>query len=321
MTNERPHQTTLPPAALWHAWASLCPALLKGAAVSQVLLPADPPAKALDDFTSGRFQDQCGRGSILGQHPGTGHAVVIPMCCKKWTCPACAKRLARSWARKVTEAKPERFITLTVNPAWVETPQGGYEALKKAFTKLVATWRKKNKTFEYWAIWELQENGFPHLHVLQKGDYIPQPWIAQFLKYEKVGLVQDIRQIHGAGGAAAYVVKYTGKAAGTVHRFLGSNRLITYSHHFFPDIDVTAPLPKYDGYQWTYLQVAAATVLLDLVRIFGYIISLDKFPRVLELIPTSPPTDIEQIAHRIDDRWLERCYGSYELVPFHSGPE
>jgi len=263
----------------------------------------------------GQYETTCGKGAVIGQHKTNGNLVVIPMCCKKWTCPACAKRLARTWAKKVAEALPERFLTLTVKPSWTGEPFESYELLKKAFTKMVAKWRRLGHPFEYWSIWELQDNGYPHLHVLQKGAFIPQKWIAKFMEFEHIGLHNDIRRIHGPEGAAAYVVKYTGKAAGTTKTLLTGQRLIAYSHHFFPPCPEPTEPSKYEGYSWTYVSTAAQWVLLSLIRTFGYLISTDKFPRILELVPTGPPRDLEEIANAVDPDWMRRCYGEYESVP------
>lgn len=274
----------------------------------------------------------CGKGALLGQHPETGRLALIPMCCKRWTCPACARRLSRMWAKRAVQAKPERFLTITVDPALHESPLAAYDALKAAFQKMVLLWRKPKikdgkilrpeKVFEYMAMWEVQPGtGMPHLHVLQKGDYLPHKWVSAFMQRAKIGTVADIRRIDNAEKAAAYVVKYTQKAGPSIKDLIGRNRLIMCSQKFFAKDIIQPEAKQFDGYIWTHLMTDAATCLMKLVKTSGYQINADRWPAIVELVPTREIEPLEAVADRLDNGWLLRNSGTWADAALAQEPE
>lgn len=239
-------------------------------------------------------QDHCGHGTLIGYDADTNTAIVIPMCCKRWTCPDCAKRLTRTWASRIEAAEPERFLTLTVKPGWHANPRAACRALDKAFHQFVSMWRKgahKNDgkikrpphVFEYVAIWELQENGFPHLHVLQKGHYVPIKFIRRFMEARRVGFIDDIRRVWSHAAAAEELTKYLQKNGGKTSQWLGNGRLIRCSRNFFP-----APPPGADphptgNFKWTWIQTPPHQALDYLIHGAGYQVVRDFLPDRVEL--------------------------------------
>lgn len=104
-------------------------------------------------------------------------------------------------------AKPERWITLT---AVSEDVRGAYEALRRLSRLL----RKRGYTWEYLAVPERHKNGSYHLHLLQKGSFVPQRELSQLAERAGMGRVCWIKAIDQAGGMEAtpkYLVKYMTK--------------------------------------------------------------------------------------------------------------
>lgn len=142
-------------------------------------------------------------------HPETKQS--IPARCKKWSCFACAKINYYKADWLLTAGNPERFITLSRAG---DSPTRISLNLKH----LVQALRRKGYEFEYAAIVELHRNGQPHLHLLQRGDFIPQrvlskQWrIATSKGYGGLGSsIVDIRAIQDNQNVRGYVLKYLKK--------------------------------------------------------------------------------------------------------------
>ena len=164
-------------------------------------------------------------------HAATG--VVVPMLCDKYTCKYCGPRRVEMWRSVIELAEPERFITLTgVGKTLAE--------VGRVATTIVQHLRRKGYQFEYCLTFERHKNGKFHIHMLQKGDYIPQKVLSEYLRSATHGqsYVVDIRRCRP--GTAGYVTKYAtkllqanevgSKPDGTRARV---NR-VRYSKHFFP---------------------------------------------------------------------------------------
>ncbi len=253
----------------------------------------------------------CGKGTIVGRHRETGQVYVIPACCHKWTCSRCARHLSNHWAEKAAAAAPERFITITVDPKLHKSPQSAKEKLAEAFKRFVQFWRRgrTNKhgkstisphVFEYMAVFELQQNGMPHMHILQKGDYVPQLFLKRWMEKAQVGSITDIRKIRTGYAAAKYVVKYTQKTAAKTVQAFPHQRMITASRHFFKGTTDPATVAADPGIDWTFTPRGAVEVVSIIARGLGYHIVKDKFPFVMQLEPTEDDLDIDQIHFYIE---------------------
>ncbi len=164
-------------------------------------------------------------------HEATG--LVIPMVCDKYSCMYCGPRRVELWRSLIETAEPERFITLT------RVGRTLFEVGRVA-TTVVQRLRRKGYAFEYCMTFEQHTNGYFHIHMLQKGDYIPQRFLSDCLRSATHGFssVVDIRRCRA--GTAGYVTKYCTKMLaqsdigtkpdGTRARI---NR-VRYSKGFFP---------------------------------------------------------------------------------------
>jgi hypothetical protein len=164
-------------------------------------------------------------------HEATG--LVVPMVCDKYSCKYCGPRRVEMWRSLIEMAEPERFITLT------RVGRTLFEVGRVA-TTVVQRLRRKGYTFEYCLTFERHKNGYFHIHMLQKGDYIPQKVLSDCLRTATHGFsyVVDIRRC--TPGTAGYVTKYCTKVLATNE--IGSrsdgtrarvNR-VRYSKGFFP---------------------------------------------------------------------------------------
>lgn len=161
-------------------------------------------------------------GTIVKQQAGKIKAIKVT--CRSWSCESCQKDRTRRLMCEAREGEPERFITLTVNPHWFDSP------LERA-QKLVAAWRlirrrflklRKGAVVEFLAVFERTGLGEPHLHIVQRGSFMPQKWLSQQLE-ELIGAkVVDIRYIRDKKKVAFYIAKYIGKEPrqfGTLKRY------------------------------------------------------------------------------------------------------
>lgn len=192
---------------------------------------------------------RCKRGARVFVDLAAGHLVVVPLTCKSWSCPYCAKRQRAKWAERITRAKPQWFLTLTRDPRPGWTPQQTYEYMCKGFPKLVAAIRNKIGNFEFCAIWELHEDGFPHLHVAWSGAFLPLRWLSAILPKFNFGPVCRNFPIQDTRKLGLYVAKYMAKTMGSLSRPVRFRRIIWHSKKFFAGVKAEDLLRKTDTWQ------------------------------------------------------------------------
>jgi len=174
----------------------------------------------------------CKRGTIIIISPGKLTATIVPLCCKKWSCPWCGPRRRRLWATRIATGKPERFITLTTDPKRFASPRDATAHLKKALPRLIQALRRQGRRFEYALVWELTEEGWPHIHIAQRGDYIPQPVLRSLWDRLGCGTIVDVRKIDSTAKAANYVAKYLAKTTSQDPDTFAGLRIIQCSLHW-----------------------------------------------------------------------------------------
>jgi len=163
-----------------------------------------------------------------------GKLSAIKMTCRAWSCSTCKEDRKKSLIAEVKQGQPERFITLTVNPNWFDSPE-------ERARRLVAAWRlirrrfmkmKPNAVFEFMAVFEKTQNGEPHLHIAQRGAFIPQKWLSAQMQELMGAKIVDIRYIRSLKKVAHYVAKYVGKEPnqfGTLKRYWRSLKYLAMS--------------------------------------------------------------------------------------------
>lgn len=175
----------------------------------------------------------CSRIGVIVKHQGNT-VKAIKLTCRSWSCEDCAKMRRRKLISEAKEGKPERFITLTVNPSWFDSPAQRAE-------KLVEAWRtirrrflalSENNKLEFMAVFELTAKGEPHLHIMQRGSFIPQKWLSEQMQELMGAPIVDIRIVQSAKKVGEYVSKYISKRnvkIGTLKRYWRSMRYLEVS--------------------------------------------------------------------------------------------
>ena len=188
-----------------------------------------PPASLHGAAARAQRFGMCGHGALFGYDLKTRTGKIIPLTCKQWACPRCAKAKRRQWVQIVRSGKPERMITLTAPPQNFSSPGDAIRTLNKVWSRFVTRVRRKYKSFEFVRVWELHESGYPHLHVLQRGTFIPQKWLSATWNACGGGQVCDIRRVHNDKAAAAYITKYLGKGFARLATDFPNLRLVNKS--------------------------------------------------------------------------------------------
>ena len=166
--------------------------------------------------------ESCRTYASLRRDANSGDVMVFGDSCRERWCPMCAGQKAK-FAKEQTEIyvkslKAPRFLTLTLRNEESDL-KTQVTFLQQSFARIRsrAYW-KKNVTG---GIWFLQikrgkNSGLwhPHLHILLDGNYMEQGRLSALWELVTFGSpVIDIRRIHSAESAAAYVARYTARPA------------------------------------------------------------------------------------------------------------
>lgn len=156
---------------------------------------------------------------------------VYPVRCKCWTCPFCYRKNLGQLIKQIEANPPDRFLTLTARPGYMETPMQVYLRHRPFIRKLFEKARRKFGKQEYAVFCELHKSGYPHWHILQRGEFIPFKWLSATWEALTGSKIVDIRRCSNARDAARYVVKYVTKS--NAHARIDPRfRIVTFSKHF-----------------------------------------------------------------------------------------
>jgi hypothetical protein len=164
----------------------------------------------------------------------TGQVEIAARTCNRWSCPWCAaKKIARlSWLTQ--NAKPNRLLTLTVDPKIDPDPEVAWLNTHRKVPELMRTLRKKSTEVEYLKVTEVTKQGYPHYHCLIRSGFIPQPVIkARWLELTGAKIV-DVRKVHDTFPTYRYLTKYLTK----LHNLEWTERHVAYSRNFFNAADL-----------------------------------------------------------------------------------
>jgi len=173
------------------------------------------------------------------------------MYCRSWSCPIGQPKRQKQLIAEGIQGSPNKFLTLTVNPARYGSPVERCQELIKAWRKvrlemidqlrlpLGSRWKlingkpdpayfpairadKKTRpkeatpAVEFLGVIEAQESGEPHLHLLLRCEYVPQSWISARMEALIGAPICWIEALDGTKKVANYIAKYCGKSP---HRF------------------------------------------------------------------------------------------------------
>ena len=153
-----------------------------------------------------------GRGYLIGE--AEGRKRIIPAPCNKWGCAWCGPRRVKKLKAILGKARCDRFMTLTCSPKCWADPQSAFTAMSRAFSLLMKSIRRRTPGAQthYILVWEETKAGWPHLHVIIEGPYIPQAWLSSEWFRLTGARVVDIRKVKNSVGIGSYLAKYLTKA-------------------------------------------------------------------------------------------------------------
>lgn len=135
------------------------------------------------------------------------------MRCKRWTCEECMPiRLAQ--LQVLAECgRPLRFITLTSRYGSTATAAQAAQELRTAWQRIVQIYNRRHgkNAVQYLAVFEATEKGWPHLHILQRGPYMPVRELSSIMRERTGSPIVHIRRVRGEREAAYYIAKYVSK--------------------------------------------------------------------------------------------------------------
>jgi hypothetical protein len=207
----------------------------------------------------------CGRGAVLGVSRTLRRAVLVPLRCKQWTCPHCGPKLLNRWRNIIADGKPERHIVLTCDPKRFASPAHAIMAMNRAWTRLLEMLRDPKNGFpirmEYVRVWELQEKGWPHMHIAQRGPYIPFAWLRYWWNALGIGTHVHIKEIPNPLAIAREVVKYITKRTAALHYTLPGSRIVNKSNRWLTPEQAALYHPPPGTYEWSYTELDLAGLM------------------------------------------------------------
>jgi hypothetical protein len=190
----------------------------------------------------------CGTWSVVATTED-GELLALPLRCRSWSCAYCAPRLRRRLRARLSGAPSNTLITLTCRPALFATPEDAFRAMSAAVPVLIKRLRRRfrGQALEYFLVWELTRAGWPHLHMLFRGPYVPKTWLSEAWADLTGAYIVDLRYLHGADHAVNYVSKYLSKSLAVP---FGCKRYRA-SHGYFDAPGSVSPLSLYATLSWS----------------------------------------------------------------------
>lgn len=159
--------------------------------------------------------------------------VVILLPCNQWSCRQCANLKVKRIAYRVNVAKPNRLLTLTIDPDKYQSPREAFDDTSSKVSVLIRQLRPRFGDIEYLRVTELTNRGWPHYHLLVRSGYLPHPVVRDRWESLTGATIVDLRQVHNRFRTYVYLVKYLSK----MHNLEWTKRHMSYSRKFFRDKD------------------------------------------------------------------------------------
>lgn len=178
------------------------------------------------------FIGSCPHAQTLEAYSGEFRCTVwIALPCKQWSCRHCAETKIRQLAARTREARPNRLVTLTVDPSLWDSPRHAFDGTRRQVPECMRTLRTKLGELEYLRVTELTRRGWPHYHLMVRSPYLPHPVLKKRWQELTGAQIVDVRQVKDHFNTYSYLVKYLSK----MHKIGWTERHVSYSRHFFPD--------------------------------------------------------------------------------------
>lgn len=161
-----------------------------------------------------------------------GRLTFFKVRCRSWLCPECSHFRRKRLIADCQAGQPNRFVTLTVNPHWFDSPEERAKRLSAAWRKIVALYRRKwpNRELHYAAVFEETTRGEPHLHLMLRSGWLDQKWLSAQMEKEMGAPIVDVRWVRSQKQVVSYIHKYISKRS---IKF-GNCKRYWYSAHYLP---------------------------------------------------------------------------------------
>ena len=229
--------------------------------------------------------------------------------CKSWECEECFGFRLHLLQQLAASGKPSTFLTLTASPECADTPDRAAQVLVHAWRMIVQRAKRDGviNGIEYLCVFESTMAGQPHLHILARTGYIPQPWLSlRAMEYARSPIV-DIRHVASAKQAAVYIAKYVTKGPG---KFDGTKRYWRSQHWVVDESELPCAHPVAD--HWAQMEPGDLTDTVDWYERHGWY-AHPLSPRRIELTPmgNTPWPWMESMDRSMDcvgpPRWVPPC--------------
>lgn len=143
-----------------------------------------------------------------------GGLVAVSLRCRAWTCPECSDQRKRQLIAEAIGGQPNKFLTLTMKPTPGITPDAQALKLSRAWRLLRLRMQRRNpgEKFPFIAVIEKHKSGWPHLHILFRGGFIPWKWYRFHWLQITGSKILRIEHLVQSRKAAVYCSKYCSKA-------------------------------------------------------------------------------------------------------------
>lgn len=236
----------------------------------------------------------CPSGQTLLAYSETLEAeIIMSLPCKRWGCPHCGVVRAADLSRRIVDAAPTKFITLTVSNAQFETPRHAYDETRRRLPKWAARVRKQLGSFEYCRVLEVTGKGWPHYHLLARCGYIPQKTLSDFWAGLTGSPIVDVRAIRQGQNSVNYVCKYLRKQLYCTF----TNRRVSWTKGFFPKEDKTSKVDWNLKYKEHRLEPAASVILNEwpnqmIYRVGPYAVTNRPLSKQVEPVANEPSVQL-----------------------------
>lgn len=163
----------------------------------------------------------CSEASLVNH--GNRKVRAVTLRCRSWGCEICNPLRKKQLVEEATAGLPDRLLTLTTRHGAPANADAEAYRLGVWFARLIKAIRREHPGAEiaYFAVREAHKDGWPHLHVLMRGPYIPWDWLRRTWLAISGSPGCDIRKIYNPARCARYVAKYVGKSP---HKFASCKR-------------------------------------------------------------------------------------------------
>lgn len=197
---------------------------------------------ANDKFRLEQWMDICPHSQCMTAYDlDLKEQLLYALPCNRWSCRHCAQRKTRYLAYKTEKAKPQRLLTLTVDPKNHANPRAAFDETRRKIPDLIKFLRTRYGEVEYLKVTELHKSGYPHYHFLMRSGYLPHPVVRDAWFQLTGASIVDLRQVKSVFNTYTYLLKYLTK----MHHIEWTGRHVSYSRGFFPkETD-----PKFVGHE------------------------------------------------------------------------